>query len=239
VNPSTVFGFTLRWLKWRVIGAFRGIILRSRGHKIINPFFKGFHAFPSRSMEREFRIVLKQIGISRFPVMIEHGCGNGSHYTRFLRKYTDKLIGVDVIDSQFVSNVDEYVKVPIELRPDYFPDLPDQCIDAVVILCSVGFNVADSWIHKVSWRSYFNDATSRQGRYLTQQNYFRLLKKGGHLVIIEWDHYPEFRFGRLSRLEGLQNIASIYDTPEIFGFRKVAEGYTEMMIGPYLVLQRN
>jgi len=111
-------------------------------------------------------------------------------------------------------------------------------VDAVVILCSVGFNVADSWIHKTSWASYFSDEMSRQGRYLTEQNYFRILKRGGHLILIEWDQFPEFRFGRLSRREGIQKIAEIYSTPELPGFRKAAEGFTKSDIGPYLVCQR-
>jgi len=86
-------------------------MLAWRGHHVINPYFKGFHAFPARAMEREFRAILAELGLSRFPVMIEHGCGNGAHYSRFLKKFTDRLVGVDIIDPKDVKHVDEYLAV--------------------------------------------------------------------------------------------------------------------------------
>jgi len=193
-------------------------------------------------MEKEFQIVMRRIGVDRFGVLIEHGCAFGTHFTTMLKKYADKIIGVDIYDpqKQKIENVDEYIKVPFDLKQHYFPDMADESVDAVVILSSVGLDSRMSTkIQKKDWTDYFSDIKSRQGRYLTKDNYFRILRKGGFLIIIEWEGNLHHRFGKNSLRKISANFDEYYKTPKISGFDKVYSNLTQNLFGPVLVLKKN
>lgn len=185
--------------------------------------------------------ILQEAGVS-FPVetLIDHGCWDG-HYAEMLRPYTKSLIGLDILDTDSIPGYDRYIRAPVEPGLSYLDPLPDNSVDLVLIIASVGMNAAgrdDGAPHCGDWIDYFGKTTERQGRYFTPNNYPRVVKPGGHIVIQEWEAYPERRVGKIGMAAVAQRIDEFYPHSELAGFTMVAKGISPNRIGPYIVYRK-
>ncbi|MHB8258790.1 MAG: class I SAM-dependent methyltransferase [Bacteroidia bacterium] len=220
----------------------RSILKLLQGYYIVNPYGKWWSVFPSHRMKIALEEIIQVSNIQLpFEKLIEHGCGNGFHYSKMLKQFTTHLIGVDIVEKEAVQNVDDYIKVSTNLQDEYFKTIESNSIDAVVILASVGINlnaIADK-PHKAQWVEYLLDYTSRQGRYFSSANYLRLLKPGGYLIVLEWEAFPELRFGKnVNSKQVALTIDKYYPHPEIEQFQLIAKGFSSEKIGPYIVYKK-
>jgi SAM-dependent methyltransferase len=176
-----------------------------------------------------------------FENLIEHGCGNGYHYSKMLKQFTTHLIGVDIVEKEVVQNVDEYIKVSTSLEDNYFKTKENNSVDAVVVLASVGMGLKANpgKPNKAQWEEYLLDYSSRQGRYFSPANYPRLLKPGGYLIVLEWEAFPELRFGKkINCKEVALTLDKYYPHPQIEQFQLIAKGFSSEKIGPYVVYKK-
>lgn len=242
-------GLKMLPLKLRVKLQLRGVIytarhigLRARGYRTTNPVCRNWENYPPSKMRGALEFIFEQANIRlAVDTLIDHACGNG-HYANELRKYARRLIGVDILPPESVSGYDRYIQAPTRLMPSYLDDFADGSVDLVLVVGSTGMHVDgkhDAAPHCGDWQDYFSKTTERQGRYLTPNNYPRVLKPGGYLVIQEWEAYPVRRVGRIAPDEVARRIDEFYPHSEIPGFTMVAKGISPYRIGPYIVYRKD
>ena len=209
------------------------------GYKIVNPYVRGWFRYPAENMKRVLDHVFRVSDINLpVSVMIDHGGGDGSHYAAMLRVYTTKLIGVDVLELDSCDAYDAYISVPTKLSSSYFNMVEDESIDLVLVLSSIGIAVGQ--IGSIAnWNQYFVGSEGRQSRYFLPCNYPRILKNGGYLVVIEWEAYPEKRFGKHVEISEVnRDIDKYYPHAEIAGFDFITKGFSPEKNGPYVVYRK-
>lgn len=222
--------------------AARHIGLRARGYRTTNPVCRNWENYPPRKMRAAIDFVLKQADIDT-PVdtLVDHGCGDG-HYASALRHYARRLIGVDILNPSQVSGYDQYIQASTAQGLNYLKALPDNSVDIVLVIASVGMNALgkhDEAPHCGDWQDYFSNTTGRQGRYFTPDNYPRVVNHGGYIVVQEWEAYPEQRVGKLSPEEVISHIDEFYPHSEIPGFTMTAKGLSPYRIGPFIAYRKN
>ena len=81
----------------------RSIFKLLQGYYIVNPYGKWWTVFPSRRMRKALEEIVQVSNIQLpFENLIEHGCGNGYHYSKMLKQFTTHLIGVDIVEKEVV-----------------------------------------------------------------------------------------------------------------------------------------
>lgn len=225
-----------------VIYTIRHAALLVSGHRVVNPVCRNWESYPPHKMRGAIDFILEQAEIS-LPVdsLIDHGCWDG-HYAEMLRPYTRSLIGLDILDVESVPGYDQYIRAPTDAGLNYLDPLADNSVDIVLIIASVGMSANgkdDGAPHCGDWQDYFSKTTERQGRYFTPGNYPRVLKAGGHIIVQEWEAYPEQRVGRLTADEVASRIDEFYPHSNVPGFSVVTKGISPYGIGPYIVFRKN
>lgn len=168
----------------------RKSVLNLLGYTVVNPYGSAWTQFPPPKMKLALDDILVNLGVKKFDVVIDHCCGDGSHYGPMLRNYSKTVIGVDILEKGGSENLDDYIRVSPENRDSYFESIESESIDCVFMFSSSGF------YPNSNWEQYVSDFRGREGRYFTKSNYPRIIRKGGYLIIVEWEAYPEKRFGR-------------------------------------------
>ena len=224
----------------------RSIITRSvkrlSGYYIINPYESSWTKFPAHRMKYALEEIVRASKIQLpFEKLIEHGCGNGKHYAKMLKQFTRHLIGVDIMEEKLVENTDEYYKVSENIEDNYFKTIESNSIEAVVVLASVGMNMKaiEGQPHSAQWIEYLGNYKNRQGRYFSPNNYPRIIKPGGYLIVLEWEAFPELRFGKHIKREEIEShLDKYYPHPQIEQFQFIAKGFSSEQIGPFIVYQK-
>ena len=234
-KDGTVYNHRYPTVVRKGFGRARQLLFALRDRRRVNPYFRAWDLFPPELMKRELQRIMGILGIEKFGVAVEHGCFEGTHYTSMLKGLCDELWGVDILAEDRVRNVDRYFRMPMEVRDAYFENVADESVDAALFLTTRDFNNAGDFT------SYFTDGAS-PSRYLSESNYYRIIKPGGHLIMVEWDTRPEKRVGR--RVGWRQSftqeeLIEVYRPPEIPGFSRVYLGYTEVFTGPSVVYRRD
>ena len=188
---------------------------------------------PDEKMTQLIDDIFHKVGITSFDTVINHGCGNRSHYNATLRNYGSKLIGVDIYDRVEVGVFDDYVKVPQEIIDSYFGNIKSNTIDCVFMFSIYGLH------HDGNWESYFLiTPDDRVARYFTEQNYPRIIKSGGYVLIVEWEPEPEKRLGKASYNYVNANIEQYYPGVNLPGFEIIAKGFSTQLTGPYILYRK-
>jgi len=178
--------------------------------------------------------IFTKIGKDHFKNAIELGCDRGTHYSNMLKKYCDCLIGVDVLEEQDVKNLDKYIRVdPTGNLENVLWEIPDKSIDCAFIINFTGMGVNRDWDGQLVMDN------SRAGNYFFENNFGRVLRSGGFVFWIEWEAYPEKRFGKLRLSDIEAKIDGFYRHSEIPGFKCILKGFSATHMGPYIVYQEN
>jgi hypothetical protein len=210
----------------------RAPLYRFFGYPTVSPYHVLWYMIPLSSMELDFNEILKALNTSDFNIVIDHACGDFSHYTPMLKRHSKRVFGVDIINKDKIKDPTDYIQVPMELKKSYFPDMASESVDCVVMFNGAGMHPHSNWIH------YVTDTSGRMGRYLTPENYPRLLKKGGYIIAIECETYPEKRFKRASREYINEHIKEYYPYLDLPGFDVVLQGFLKINTGPYIVFRK-
>jgi SAM-dependent methyltransferase len=184
-------------------------------------------------MKKIIQHILNKINVkSPFDAVIDHGCGIDCHYSLMLKNFAKKVIGVDIEPKNKNAIIDEYIEVPMDLIKAYFPDMSDGSIDAVFVIAMHGFDVMGDWAKQIL------RPKERIGRYLNADNFYRLLKKGGYLIVIEWESFPHRRFYKKSIEEiSEEMMLHYYPSMEYLDgvMKRVTQGFHDL---PYIVYQK-
>lgn len=217
-----LFCFTIRYPYYRL-----------RGHQLVNPYGKFWRFFPRDKMHRALIEILREAHIQLpFDTTLDLGCGDGTHYAPILKQFSQRVIGVDIIDSKEVKVVDQYIQVPLEAQAEYLQTLEDESLDAVFVLSLIGFASHSTWKH------YAHVPEWRSGRYFTPANFPRVIKKNGYLIMMEWEAYPERRFNKSVTFKDKAHMIDSYQPVEIPGFQRMACGFSSQKNGPYVIYQK-
>ena len=233
-DEGTVYNHRYPTLVRKGYGRARQIAHALRTRSRVNPFFRAWDLFPPVLMKRELRQIMDTLGVDRFGVAVEHGCFDGTHYTAMLKGLCDELWGIDILAPERVRGVDRYFRMPMEVQETYFDLIQDDSVDAALFLTTRDFNNAGDFT------AYFTDGAS-PSRYLSEANYYRVIKPGGHLIMVEWDTRPE---KRVTRRVGLRDsfteeeLVSVYRPPEVPGFTRAMLGFTSVFSGPFVVYRK-
>jgi len=203
---------------------------RIRGFASANPNWKDYTAISTTTLARAIAEITASLPERRWKTVIDHGCGSGRKALA-LRSIADHVWGIDILPADGVSHVDRYIRVAIG-DPNCCSPIKDDEIDVVFIYNYTGFRAA------TTWRTYFSPANDRISVYLEPQNFPRIIRKGGYLMISEWEAEPEARWGKAPIAEIVARAPAEYDPPPLPGFELVASGFSKAGRAPYVVYRR-
>lgn len=189
--------------------------------------------FPATKMKQVLATIFSELGVGKFDVVVDHGCGDGTHYSGMLKAFANEVYGVDILEENAIHHLDQYFQVPTDLRESYFDRVPDNTVDCVTVLSSMGLSPNHDFVANFLYKD------SRQGRYFTAGNYPRILKPDGYIVIVEWEARPEKRFGRKTVDFARKHIKQFYPCSEIPGCEVALQGFSHLCNGPYLVYRKS
>lgn len=220
----------------RAWGVVRYLSLRAQGYRIVNGLGRNFEYSPARDCAVALMDILRRLGRTHFQRAIEFGCEDGTHYSQMLCSLCEWLIGVDILDRTLVENVSQYVKAdPAQERGDMLSGIADASVECVFIINLNGMGLEQP---RSDWIGQMAASGSRGGKYFSKENYLRVLRPGGYVIWIEWESYPERRFGRRLLAEVEREIDAYYPHKDPDGFRCVLKGFSPVHVGPYIVFQK-
>lgn len=206
--------------------------LRLRGYHLANPDFKDYGKSSERRTRRALEEILARIGVQRFRVVLEHGCGTRTRTTPAIKHFADEVWGVDVLPREEISGSERYILVDFK-QTDLLPEIDDGGLDAIIIINYTGFHPHSTW------RTYFSPANDRLSPYLQRQNFPRILRPGGYLIACEWEAMPEARWHKASITEANVRAAEVYDAPaNVPYFDFICCGFSRPLLSSYIVYRR-
>jgi hypothetical protein len=208
--------------------------LRAEGFHVVNPYFEEYGAIRGRALRDGLAEILQPlVGSERVGVLLEIGCGDGRRVTPVLKAFAREVWGVDLLPSDAVTGCDQYFVAAPNEGASALRSIADNTVDLVLVLNLTGLHPG------TRWSDYTDPANDRLSSYLGDDGFARIVRPGGHLVLIEWEAQPEQRVGRRTLAEVNAEIAELYGTANVTAFRHVRQGFAERLASPYVVLQRN
>jgi SAM-dependent methyltransferase len=205
---------------------------RARGYAVANRYARAWWIEPAWRVERDLRDIKRRLGLSTFGRVLEMGCHLG-RLTPAIAPHANEVWGADIFQTT-PAPVARYVRVS-DRDPgsdNYFPALPDGCVDAIMAIDFTGFGPGDAWPQS------FERGEQRLARFFTPGNFRRLLSPGGLLIVMQHDSFPETRVGKTSVTEMDRRVDAIYQRPEIANFKLISSGWCRWHAAPFLVYRR-
>jgi SAM-dependent methyltransferase len=219
-------------LPGRLVRYARYARLRLQGFRLANPDFTDYSQCNERRTRLGLQEILTENSVPPLNVVLELGCGARTRTTPAIRHFANEVWGVDILPRDQVSGPERYMLVD-PARADLLVEVPDNAIDAVIIINYIGFHPHSTW------RSYFSAANDRLHPYLQPQNFPRVLRPGGFLVACEWEARPEARWRKAgvehARSHALEEYQARFELPF---FEFVGGGFSETLLSPYVVYRR-
>lgn len=204
--------------------------LRLRGQSLANPHLNNYHKVQGEPLRQALAEILAPIaGGRRIGVMLEQGCGDGRHVTPILKQLADQVWGVDLFPASDVSNCDRYVQVDTGLTDDHLADLPSASVDVIMVVNYTGLHPHSKF------DAVLSEHNERLLPYMRPSNFPRVLKPGGHLVIVEWEARPEQRVGRRTAAEVNAAFDELYRPIDLAGYTRISQGFHPALYSAYLI----
>ncbi len=194
--------------------------------------------YSPQKMDFTLNEIFRKLGINKkLNKVVEFGCGK-SHFSEILKKKSEFIYGVDIIDKKLVSSsIDRYIKCDPNILKNNLNEIPSGTVDCIFVLHVSGYGpnkVQDSY---TSFDTIINDATHRTGRYF--DDFRRILKKEGVIIIVEWEIYVHLNFKKRVSMEQIkENFHKFYPIPKIKEFKYILGNLKYDKTGPYIVIKK-
>src|ERR1700712_5708326 len=156
------------------------MIKRAQGFECANIHFKDYNAFTTSTIVSTLRQIVSRLpgAPQKWNVVIDHGCGDGDK-VQSLRNFANSVWGIAILP-QAPRLVDRYFCVdPNDIACT--EQINDAEVDVTFVINYIGFAPHSTW------RVYFSEHNERLAHYLLPQNFPRIIKKGGYLILSEWE----------------------------------------------------